>query len=67
MFGLLLRPVFLDHQHQEQWVRESGLDWTIVRPSAFTNDAADGSIGWTFQPAKAASNSKFPALTLRTS
>ena len=42
MFGLLLRPVFLDHQHQEQWVRESGLDWTIVRPSAFTNDAADG-------------------------
>ena len=42
MFGLLLRPVFLDHQRQERWVRESGLDWTIVRPSAFTNKPADG-------------------------
>ena len=42
MFGLLLRPVFLDHERQEQLVRESGLDWTIVRPSAFTDAPADG-------------------------
>jgi uncharacterized protein YbjT (DUF2867 family) len=42
MFGLLLRPVFLDHERQEQLVRESGLDWTIVRPSALTDDPADG-------------------------
>jgi uncharacterized protein YbjT (DUF2867 family) len=35
MFGALLRPVFLDHERQEQLVRASGLDWTIVRPSAF--------------------------------
>jgi uncharacterized protein YbjT (DUF2867 family) len=42
MFGLLLRPVFLDHERQEQLVRESGLDWTIVRPSAFTDGPADG-------------------------
>ncbi len=42
MFGLLLRPVFLDHERQEQLVRDSGLDWTIVRPSAFTDAPADG-------------------------
>ncbi len=42
MFGLLLRPVFLDHERQEQVVRDSGLDWTIVRPSAFTDGPADG-------------------------
>ena len=42
MFGLLLRPVFLDHERQEQLVRESELDWTIVRPSAFTDGPADG-------------------------
>ncbi|MBO6826509.1 MAG: NAD(P)H-binding protein [Sneathiella sp.] len=35
MFGALLRPVFLDHEKQENLVRASGLDWTIVRPSAF--------------------------------
>lgn len=43
MFGLLLRPAFLDHEVQEQLVRDSGLDWTIVRPGAFTNEPADGS------------------------
>ncbi len=37
MFGLLLRPAFADHQIQEQLVRASGLDWTIVRPAAFTD------------------------------
>ena len=41
MFGLLLRPVFKDHEVQEQLVRDSGLDWTIVRPSALTDDPAD--------------------------
>jgi uncharacterized protein YbjT (DUF2867 family) len=42
MFGLLLRPVFLDHELQEQLVRASGLDWTIVRPSAFAEGPATG-------------------------
>ncbi len=42
MFGLLLRPVFVDHQLQEMLVRASGLDWTIVRPSALTDAPADG-------------------------
>lgn len=35
MFGLLLRAAFADHHSQEAVVRQSGLDWTIVRPSAF--------------------------------
>jgi uncharacterized protein YbjT (DUF2867 family) len=43
MFGLLLRPVFLDHERQEQLVRDSGLDWTIVRPSALTDEPANQS------------------------
>lgn len=39
MFGALLAPVFRDHELQEQLVEVSGLDWTIVRPAAFINDA----------------------------
>ncbi|AMM85288.1 NAD(P)-binding oxidoreductase [Martelella sp. AD-3] len=39
MFGALLAPVFRDHELQEQMVAASGLDWTIVRPSAFTDAA----------------------------
>ncbi len=42
MFGMLLKPVFKDHELQEQLVRASGLDWTIVRPSAFTDGPALG-------------------------
>lgn len=37
MFGWFLKEVYLDHERQEQYVRESGLDWTIVRPAAFTD------------------------------
>ncbi len=39
MFGALLAPVFRDHELQEQLVEASGLDWTIVRPSAFSDKA----------------------------
>lgn len=42
MFGFLLRPVFLDHELQESLVRASGLNWTIVRPSAFADGPATG-------------------------
>lgn len=42
MFGLLLRGAYADHEMQEQLVRQSGLDWTIVRPSAFADGAATG-------------------------
>lgn len=37
MFGLLLRRAYADHQAQEALVEQSGLDWTIVRPAAFTD------------------------------
>ncbi|KMW56685.1 Flavin reductase [Candidatus Rhodobacter oscarellae] len=40
MFGALLRPVFKDHELQERLVEASGLDWTIVRPSAFADGPA---------------------------
>ncbi|MEU4313286.1 SDR family oxidoreductase [Nocardia sp. NPDC024068] len=42
MFGLLLRPAYADHQQQETYVRASDLDWTIVRPSAFTDGPRTG-------------------------
>ena len=42
MFGLLLRPAYADHELQEHYVRESGLDWTIVRPGAFTDGELTG-------------------------
>lgn len=42
MFGLLLRKAFIDHQKQEQLIQESDLDWTIVRPGAFTDGALTG-------------------------
>ncbi len=50
MFGALLRPVFRDHELQEQLVRASGLDWTIVRPGAFTDGPATGGFREGFAP-----------------
>ncbi|MDX1581057.1 MAG: NAD(P)-binding oxidoreductase, partial [Alphaproteobacteria bacterium] len=52
MFGLLLRPVFLDHELQEILIRASGLDWTIVRPSAFTEGPESMSYKEGFSPAE---------------
>lgn len=42
MFGMLLRQAFADHVQQEEYVHASNLDWTIVRPSAFTDGPATG-------------------------
>jgi len=42
MFGMLLREAYTDHVEQEQLVQQSKLDWTIVRPGAFTNGAHTG-------------------------
>ncbi|MEU2255680.1 SDR family oxidoreductase [Nocardia xishanensis] len=42
-FGLLLRRAYHDHVEQEAYVRASDLDWTIVRPSAFTDGPRTGS------------------------
>ena len=36
MFGMLLRAAFADHVAQEEHVIRSSLDWTIVRPAAYT-------------------------------
>lgn len=37
MFGRLLKKAFHDHQLQEQYIGNSDLDYTIVRPSALTD------------------------------
>ncbi|PUA82279.1 NAD(P)-dependent oxidoreductase [Nocardioides currus] len=50
MFGLLLRKAYADHQRQEEVVRASGLDWTIVRPAAFTDGPRTGSYQRGFGP-----------------
>jgi len=42
MFGVLLRHVLKDHIIQENWVRKSELEWTIVRPSAFVDEKPEG-------------------------
>lgn len=42
MFGMLLRPMFKDHQLQESYIKASDLDWTIVRPGAFTDGEKTG-------------------------
>ncbi|WP_109487012.1 NAD(P)-dependent oxidoreductase [Occallatibacter savannae] len=39
----LLNDVYKDKTRQEQVVRDSGLDWTIVRPAKLTNGAPRGS------------------------
>lgn len=43
MFGMLLKKAFKDHQLQETYIFNSTLDYTIVRPSAFTDDDPSGS------------------------
>lgn len=52
MFGLLLRGAFADHQQQEAHVRRSDLDWTIVRPAAFTDGGRTGEYRHGFPPSK---------------
>jgi putative NADH-flavin reductase len=42
MFGLLLRDAFADHQMQEKAIRQSDLDWVIVRPGAYTDGPVTG-------------------------
>jgi uncharacterized protein YbjT (DUF2867 family) len=37
IFPLLLRKVYADKNRQETLVRNSGLDWVLVRPSVLTN------------------------------
>lgn len=50
MFGLLLRKAYADHERQEEVVRASTLDWTILRPAAFTDGPATGAYRRGFGP-----------------
>jgi putative NADH-flavin reductase len=38
MFGFFLKKTFNDHKLQEHYINDSKLDFTIVRPAAFTNE-----------------------------
>lgn len=40
---LLLRGALADHNAQEEAVEDSGLDWTIVRPTGLSNSSPEGS------------------------
>ena len=42
MFGLFLREALEDHVKQEDHIKQSRLDWTIVRPAAFTDGEHTG-------------------------
>jgi len=42
MFGMLLRRAYADHVAQEKIVRQSQLEWTIIRPAAFTDGEHTG-------------------------
>jgi uncharacterized protein YbjT (DUF2867 family) len=42
VFPLLLKRIYDDKDVQEQMIKASGLDWTIVRPGLLTNGPATG-------------------------
>lgn len=44
IFPLLLRKVYADKDRQEEIIRGSGLNWTIVRPTILTNQPGTGAI-----------------------
>lgn len=42
IYPLLLKSIYADKDRQERVVRESGLDWVIVRPGVLTNGPRTG-------------------------
>jgi uncharacterized protein YbjT (DUF2867 family) len=42
MFGWLLKDAYKDHEQQEEFVKGCSLDWTIIRPAAFTDGPLTG-------------------------
>jgi len=50
LFALPLRAAMADHEQQERVVSNSNLDWTIVRPSAFTDDPMTKNYHHNFSP-----------------
>lgn len=59
MFGWFLKEAFLDHELQEKYILQSNLDWTIVRPAAFTDGKATGEFKHGFSP-----NDKYKTLKI---
>ncbi len=49
MFGMLIKKAFIDHELQEESVRASKLNWTLVRPGAFTDGPLTGVYRYGFQ------------------
>lgn len=49
-FQFLLRSAYDDKDRQERIIRESGLDWTIVRPTLLTNGPRTGSYRVLLEP-----------------
>ena len=64
MFGFLLKRVHADHELQELMVEASGRDWTIVRPSAFTDDPETGRFETGFGPEVTGLKLKIPRADL---
>ncbi len=52
VFRVPLRQAMADHELQEEYVRKSGLEWTIVRPAAFTDGPQTGSYQHGFSSSK---------------
>jgi putative NADH-flavin reductase len=50
MFGMLLKDAYHDHQQQEDFIMKSNLQWTIVRPGAFTDGPLTGEYHHGFSP-----------------
>ncbi len=50
MMKTVLRKAYEDKERQEQIVRESGLDWVIVRPGGLTNGPATGDYQYGLDP-----------------
>ena len=42
LFRTLLRKALVDHEAQEDCIKQSQLDWTIVRPGEYTNGGRTG-------------------------
>lgn len=50
MFGWFLKKAFADHVLQEKYIMESRVNWTIVRPAAFTDGPLSGNYKHGFGP-----------------
>jgi len=42
VLGFFVRPMLEDKERQEEVIRRSSLDWTIVRPPRYTDEPASG-------------------------